>query len=216
MPTSTDRLRRQARRAAALLCAGLAAAVALSACSEASVTHATPAPSITPIVIATLPPIGFNHRYGNNPVTAADAFAMERQLFARQQYWEVGLRADPATAGYVDESDVSAAAAARAKFTNLFLVIASESLPTLRALLTGGNAGQQQYCEQLVEQFRSMGYSGLQTATVAVFFGESDQHARLTWSKAGGYAFTVLDNNLNGALLTPVPSATPFALPTPT
>ncbi len=215
MPTSTDRTR-LLRRVGALLCAGLAAAVLLSACSEASVTQPTPEPTLTPIVISTLPPIGFNHRYGNNPVAAADAFAMERALFAKKEYWEVGLRADPAQAGYVDESDPQAASAARARFTNLFLVIASESLPTLRALLTGGNPGQQAYCAQLVEQLRSQGYTGLQTATVAVFFGESDRHATLSWTRAGGYTFTVLDNNLNGALLTPVPSATPFAIPTPT
>lgn len=201
------------RRLGATLCAGLAAAALLSACSEAQVTHPAPQASATPIVIATLPPIGFNHRYGNNPVTAADAFAVERGLFARKQYWEVGLRADPAQAGYVQETDAQAAAAARAKFTNIFLVVASESLPTLRALVELGNAGQQKYCEQLVQQFVDEGYTGLQTATLAVFFGESDRHATLSWTRAGGYTFQILDNNLNGALVTPVPSATPFVAP---
>jgi hypothetical protein len=213
LPTSTDRTRPRLRRLGATLCAGLAAATLLSACSEAQVTRPTPEASPTPIVISTLPPIGFNHRYGNNPVTAADAFAMERALFARKEYWEVGLRADPAQAGYVEETDAQAAAAARARFTNLFLVVASESLPTLRALVTLGNAGQQQYCEQLVQQLITQGYTGLQTATVAVFFGESDRHATLSWTKAGGYTFQILDNNLNGALVTPVPSATPFVAP---
>jgi len=203
-------MRRRLRRLGATLCSGLAAAALLSACSEAQVTHPTPQASATPIVIATLPPIGFNHRYGNNPVTAADAFAVERALFAKKQYWEVGLRADPAQAGYVQETDAQAAAAARAKFTDMFLVVASESLPTLRALVEMGDAGQQKYCEQLVQQFVDEGYTGLQTATVAVFFGESDRHATLSWTKAGGYTFKILDNNLNGALVTPVPSATPF------
>jgi len=200
---------------AVALCAAAAAAL-LSACDEAQVTHATPAPSQTPIVLSTLPPIGFNHRYGNNPVAAADAFAMERRLFADKQYWEVGLRADPATDGYVDETDAAAASAARARFSDILLVIASESLPTLRTMLQGGNSGQQQYCEQLVEQLRTQGYSGLQQATVAVYFGESDRHAELSWTKAAGYSFTVLDGNLGNSLLTPIPSATPFIIPTPT
>lgn len=213
MPTSTDRSRRRLRRLGALACAGVAAAALLSACSEAQVTRPTPAASATPIVIATLPPIGFNHRYGNNPVTAADAFAMERTLFAQKQYWEVGLRGDPAQAGYVEETDTQQAAAARAKFTNIFLVVASESLPTLRALVELGNAGQQKYCEGFVDQLRAQGYTGLKTATVAVFFGESDRHATLTWSSAAGYSYQILDNNLNGALLTPPPTATPFVAP---
>jgi hypothetical protein len=209
LPTSTSR---GLRRVAALCCVAAGAAL-LSACSEAQVTHPTAQASQTPIVLATLPPIGFNHRYGNNPVAAADAFAMERKLFAGKQYWEIGLRADPAAAGYVDETNPTATAGARARFTDMLLIIASESLPTLRALLQAGDAGQQAYCEQLVEQLRAQGYSGLQKATVAVFFGESDRHAELTWTKSGGYAYKILDNNLNGALLTPIPTATPFVTP---
>jgi hypothetical protein len=186
----------------------------LAGCSgEARVTHATPAASSTPIVLTTLPPIGFNHRYGNNPVAAADAFAMERNLYAQKAYWEIGLRADPAEAGFVDESDPVAAGKARAKFTDMLMVMASESLPTLRALLQSGDAGQQKYCEGLVEQLRTQGYTGLQKVTVAVFFGESDRHADLTWDPKSGYAFKILDNNLNGALLTPIPTATPFVTP---
>jgi len=200
------------RRALAALCAAAVAAL-LTACDEAQVTHATAAPTTTPIVLSTLPPIGFNHRYGNNPVTAADAFAMERQLFAVKQYWEVGLRADPTQAGYVDETNPTLASAARARFTDATVIIASESLPTLRDLLQRGDAGQQQYCQQLVEQLRAQGYTGLQQATVAVFFGEGDRHAELTWTKAGGYVFKVLDGNLGNSLLTPVPSATPFVTP---
>jgi hypothetical protein len=211
LPTSTES---RTRRLGALLCAAVAAAALLSACSgEAQVTHSTPQATQTPIVLTTLPPIGFNHRYGNNPVAAADAFAMERKLFAQKQYWEIGLRADPATAGYVDETDTTATSAARAKFTDMLLIVASESLPTLRALLQSGDAGQQQYCQQLVEQLRAQGYTGLQKATVTVFFGESDRHAELSWSRSGGYSFKILDNNLNGALLTPIPSTTPFVTP---
>jgi hypothetical protein len=200
-------------RAGTLLCA-LAGGLLLSGCSEAQVTHRADA-TATPIQLSSLPPIGFNHRYGNNPVAAADAFALERRLFSQKEYWEVGLRADPTTAGYVDETDPQATGTARARFTELTMIIASESLPTLRALVQRGDAGQQQYCAQLVEQLRAQGYSAVEKANLTVYFGEARRHAELTWTRDGGYSFRILDNNLNGALLTPIPTATPFATPPP-
>jgi hypothetical protein len=212
LPTSTERPR---RRLAALLCAALAGATLLAACDEASVTHPTPTVSPTPFALSSLPPIGFNHRYGNNPVTAADAFAMERSLYARKQFWEIGLRGDPVEAGYVEETDRVATRAARGKFSDLQIIVASESLPTLRDLLGRGDDGQRTYCEQLVEQLRTQGYSGLQSVTMQVFFGESHRHSTLLWNPQFGYTYTVLDNNLKGTLLTPIPSTTPFTTPPP-
>lgn len=186
----------------------------LAACDEAQVSHQAPSTQ-TPFVISTLPPIGYNHRYGNNPVAAADAFALERALYTRREFWEIGLRAEPQSAGYVDETDLAATQAARGKFTGVSMIVASESLPTLRALLARGDAGQQTYCEGLVDQLRARGYSGLQSITLTVFFGEADRHATLTWTAAAGYRYTILDNNLNGALLTPIPTTTPFTTPPP-
>jgi len=196
--------------AGALLCAG--SALALSACSEAAVTHATPKPALT-FAVPTLPPIGFNHRYGNNPVAAADAFATERAEYARKEYWEVAIRADPYTAGFTDTTDPAATRVARASFTKLLMVIASESVPTLRAMVLLGDKGQQAYCQRFVDDLRALGYTGLTSASVLVFFGEADRHAQLTWSAQAGYAYTIYDNNLNGALTRPIPTATPFATP---
>jgi hypothetical protein len=207
LPTSTD-----LRRIGALLCAALCIAV-LAGCSEAQVTQQQPAATATPFVLTTLPPIGFNHRYGNNPVAAADAFALERKLFAQRAYWEVGVRTEPPSAGYAVETDPNATKAARAKFTDMFVVIASESVPTLRNLLLAGDAGQQAYCQDIVEQLRALGYTGLAKVNVSVYFGETDRHATLDWTPSTGYIYKILDNNLNGALLTPIPSATPFATP---
>ncbi len=192
---------------------GVVAPLLLAGCSEAQVTHPAPSSTPPPFALGSMPPIGFNHRYGNNPVAAADAFALERSLFSAKQYWEVAMRADPATAGYVEESDPVASRAARARVTSLLLVIASESATTLRQLVALDNAGQQAYCRQLLDRLRAEGYSGLRSADVEVYFGESHVHAKLSWTAAGGYQFTVYDNNLNGALLRPIPSATPFATP---
>jgi len=171
--------------------------------------------SPTPFLLGSLPPIGFNHRFGNNPVAAADGFALERALFAKKEYWEVGLRATPVTAGYVDETDPVATKAARGRFTSMVMIIASESLPTLRALVAGGDAGQQAYCVGLVDQLRGEGYTGLTDASVIVFFGESDRHALLSWTPIAGYKYQIFDNNLNGTLTKPIPTSTPFASPPP-
>jgi hypothetical protein len=210
LPTSTERRHRRGFAALLLACG---AALALAGCDEAQVSRPAPPATQTPFVLGSLPPIGFNHRYGNNPVAAADAFALERQLYAQRQYWEVGMHAEPAGAGYVDETDAAATAAARPQFTSLRVIIASESLPTLRALLARGDPGQQAYCEGLVAQLRARGYTGLATLALDVFFGESDRHAELTWSRAAGYHYTIFDGDLRGALSTPIPTSTPFTTP---
>ena len=199
-----------------MLCALFAAAtLLLSACSEAQVTHPTPVPTLPVFDVPTLPPIGYNHRYGNSPVAAADAFNLERSLFAMKQYWEVALRDSPVPAGYVDAANPDLLKAARARITAVLVVIASESLPTLRALVLSGDAGQKAYCVGLLDRLRAEGYTGLTSASVVVYFGEQDRHASLTWTPADGYAYTIYDNNLNGALTRPFRSATPFATPPP-
>ena len=206
MPTSTDAAPQRRRRG--LLCALLGAGtLLLSACSEAQVTHPTAVPTLPVFNVPTLPPIGYNHR------AVADAFALERSLFSVQQYWEVALRDTPVPAGYVDAANPDALKAARATISAVLLVIASESLPTLRALVLSGNDGQKAYCVGLLDRLRAEGYSGLSSATVIVYFGEQDRHASLTWTPAAGYAYTIYDNNLNGALTRSAPSATPFATP---
>ena len=103
-PTSTDRL------AKARIGAALAACLLLSACADYTIVLTTPTP--TPNTI-TLPPIGFNHRYGNSPVAAADGFALERRLFASHAFWEVAIQADPQLAGYIEVTNEKTSQAAR-------------------------------------------------------------------------------------------------------
>ena len=171
----------------------------------------TPAPS--PPAAATLPPFGYNHRYGNNPVAAADGFRLERQLIARGEYWEVAISTEPAAAGLVDHPDAAAVAAARAGARQATMIIATEIPSTIRALLAGGHAGQQAYCAGLLDQLRGIGYTGLQSARVEVYFTERDHHAELTWTPAGGTTYTVLDNDLGGDLSRLPGGTTPFPGP---
>jgi hypothetical protein len=185
----------------------------LTACSEVTVQHATPTPAPTTSSVPTLPPIGFNHRYGTNPVAAADAFRLERDLFSRKQYWEVALRTLPDAAGYVQVTDLAAVNRSRTQSTGVTLVIATEAIATIKDLLAGGDAAQQAFCQQLLDALRADGYGAFTTATVLVYFTEQDRHAQLTWTPSDGYHFTVFDNDLRGTTINPSPSTTPFAAP---
>ena len=173
----------------------------------------TPVPTAAP----TLPPIGFNHRYGNSPVAAGDGFDLERQLFAGKQFWEAALATRPERSGYVDRSDPAAVTAARAGASQLIMVFATEALATVRGFLAPGDDGQRQYLIDRVEALRAKGYSGLKSVTFYVYFGETHRHSELDWTPAAGYTYRIFDNNSLGITL---PSATPFqslpGLPTDT
>lgn len=163
----------------------------------------------------TLPPIGFNHRYGNNPVAAADGFDLERLLYSQQVFWEVGIRADPQLAGFVDRANPGAVAQARAKTTTLVISLATERLQTIKGMLAfASDAAQQQYCVALLDHLRALGYSNVTKVTMLVFFTEQDEHALLEWTPAKGYTFTVNDNDLRGnGILSGAGAATPLPAP---
>ena len=174
---------------------------------------ATPAPSASTLA---LPPIGFNHRYGNNPVAAHDGFTLERAFFAQQAYWEVAIHTDPVQAGYVALGNTAAVTAARHAATSLVLVIATEDRRTITGLLAAGSRpAQAAYVEAIVDRLRAAGYDRLTKAQVLVFFTESDEHALLTWSPAAGYAYTVYDSDLKGTSIVPGPGQTPLPSPPP-
>ncbi len=176
-----------------------------------TIVTTTPIPSAATLA---LPPLGFNHRYGNNPLAAKDGFTLERALFAQQVYWEVALRTDPMQAGFVDLADRKAVAAARRAVTSLTVVIATEARFTIRGLLAyGGDQGQEMYCEQLLRRLRATGYDGITSARVLVFFTEADEHAQLSWSLSAGYSFAVYDGDLSATGFTPAPGETPLPAP---
>ena len=205
MATAAGRRTWRRGLAALLLCA------TLSGCAELTIVDATPQP--TPATLA-LPPIGFNHRYGNNPVAAKDGFNLERLLFASKVFWEVALRTDPVKTGYVNMADPVAVSGARHAATSLLIVIATENGATITGLLAyRSDPAQAAYCETIVDRVRALGYDHLTSVQLLVFFTEADNHAKLTWSPSAGYAFTVYDNDLRNSGLTPTPTQTP--LPTP-
>src|SRR5579864_3813429 len=119
-------------RSPRLLLTALLACAALPGCADFTVVAATP--SAAPTSLA-LPPIGYNHRYGNNPVAAHDGFSFERAFFAQQAYWEVAIHTDPVQAGYVSLSNAAAVTAARHATTGVILVLATEDRRTITGLL---------------------------------------------------------------------------------
>lgn len=185
--------------------------LALSGCSDFVVLHPV---ATTTQPVQSLPPIGFNHRYGNTPLAAADGFALERSLFSAQEFWEVGVNTQPQAAGFIDRSDPRAVAAARAKVTVLLVALATERLNTIHGMLAyPQDSGQEQYCIDILQHFRALGYSSVTKATVLVFFTEQDEHASLTWTSAAGYHFAVYDHDLAGNQFRPGPTATPLPAP---
>jgi hypothetical protein len=204
--TSTKR----AAAAVALLCAS----ALLASCADVLIVETTPTP--TPDPSLSLPPIGFNHRYGSSPLAAKDGLAMERQLFSQQVYWEVAIRTDPVQAGYIKVGDPAVEKAARHAVTHIILVVATE----LRAVIEGmlafrTHADQQAYCQALLDHLRHVGYDAFTSAEVLMFFTESDEHAKMSWKASIGYTFVVNDNDLAGTVLRPGPSQTPLPQPLP-
>ena len=163
----------------------------------------------------TLPPIGFNHLYGENPVAARDASVMERQLFAQNVYWEVYLYTEPVQAGFVKLGDPAAVSAGRRKVTSVLLVVATEDRTTIqRYLAAPGKAGQEKYAEELLQAIRGFGYDNLSSAEVRVYFSERFEYSSLNWTLAHGYSYNVL---IKGFALGSSPGITPLPVPaTPT
>jgi hypothetical protein len=198
------------RLRAALLALGLCCT--LAACSDFTLVAVTATPNLA--ALPSLPPIGFNHRYGNTPVGSADAFKLERALYAEHVYWEVAIRTDPVLAGYVPLNDKKKVQAARHRATDLYIVIATEDAHTIEGMLAfPSHAGQQGYCTALLDAIRADGYDAITKAYVLVFFTESDQHAKLTWTSKSGYSFAVFDKDLVGTALAPKPAMTPLPSP---
>jgi hypothetical protein len=184
----------------------------MAGCADFTIVVSTPTPTVNTVQ---LPPIGFNHRYGNSPVAAADGFALERMLFATHAFWEVAIEADPQVAGYVDAARKSAVVAARHRMGHITLVLATELRVTIEGLLAfPDDAAQQRYSQALLDLVRADGYDSLDSAEVLVYFTESDQHSRLSWTARGGYSFKINDKNLVGTGLNPPPApVSPLPVP---
>jgi hypothetical protein len=185
--------------------------LALSGCAELTIVETTPVPTAATLG---LPPIGYNHRFGNSPLSAKDGFALERSLFGDRTYWEIAIQANPLKAGFIDLAKPANVTAARHAITSLLLVMATEDRNTISGLLAyRSHDAQATYCEAFLAGLRALGYDAFTSAQVLVFFTESDEHAKLTWSTKAGYKYVVYDYDLAHTGLTPGPSQTPLPAP---
>jgi hypothetical protein len=199
------------RSPARLALAASLCGLALSGCADFTVVAATPVPSAATL---SLPPIGYNHRYGNNPVAAHDGYNLERSNYAQQVYWEVAIHTDPVQAGYVQLGNAAQVAKARHAVTSVTLVLATEDRRTITGLLAEGtDQAQELYAETFLNRLRALGYDTFSKAQVLIFFTESDEHGQLTWSQQAGYTYKVFDNDLRSTGITPAPGETPLPSP---
>src|ERR1700730_17604971 len=153
-PTSTDQ-RRARRRPLLPLAAATMLFFALSGYAELRLVVTTPVP--TPATLG-LPPIGYNHRFGNSPLAAKDGFAMERSLFADHSFWEIAIQANPIKAGFIDLAKPATVAAARHAIKSVLLVMATEDRATISGLLAyRSHDAQAKYCEALLDRLRAIG-----------------------------------------------------------
>lgn len=188
----------------------VALVLVLAGCSEVSVSSATPIPAPT----QGLPPIGFSHRYGNNPMASHDGTQLERRFYAIREFWETELLTQPVAAGYVDVGSATAAAVARSAVTSMTVVLATEERGTIAGLLaTGSDTAQESYVESVLAVIRALGYDHLQSVDVQVFFSEHDKHADLMFA-GGRYTYTVHDGDVPPANLHVVTGGTPLPAPT--
>ena len=192
---------RRARWLPAIL---LALSLTTAACSDYHIV--TIPKSVTGSV--QLPPIGFNHLYGENPIAARDGLTLERQFWAGNVYWEVFLYTQPIENGFVSLGNAAAVQAARHRITGLILTVATEDTTTInRFLAFPGLPGQKTYAEAMLHAVEGFGYDSVSTAQVRIYFGELNEYANLTWNQSTGYNYKVLLNGFGEVQgVTPLPT----------
>lgn len=168
----------------------VAACVLLGGCGDFTITKT---PSLGSNSLLRLPPIGFNHVYGPNPLASRDAMSLERELFAEGAFWEVYLGPEPVQSGFVKLSDQRAVQAARLGVSSLIVTVATENINTIDGLLAfPGDPGPAKYAEKLLQNVQAIGYGNISSAQVHIYFSERYEYANLTWNKSSGYSFAVL------------------------
>ena len=178
MPTPLS-LRRITR--AGLMALLLLPALALSGCSAVAVIK-TAAPATS----------GFDTRYGNNPMAAADAAALQSALAANGQLWSIRLDTQPAAAGNVKVTDQNVLIAARGKVSSFTVTLTATAQSTIDGVSSRGAAGEQDYLQRLVQAIARAGYVKVTSVRVDLYF-RSSHHGVLTWKSGVGFAYTVLD-----------------------
>lgn len=159
----------------------LGCALSLAGCSQVAV-----------IKTAAAAASGFDTKYGNNPLAAADGASLESALRSRGQVWSIRVSTEPAAAGNVKVSDLNALVAARGKVRQFAMTLTATAQSTLQGFSARGPQGEQAYLQSLMQAIANAGYARITSVRVDVWF-QSSHHAVLTWTSAAGFKYSVLD-----------------------
>jgi hypothetical protein len=176
-PTSAARRLRRPALAGLLL----AAALALTGCTQVAIIRSAP-----------LAAGSFDAKLGNDPLAAADARSLQKALGARSQVWGIRLVTQPASAGYVTVSDLNQLVAARGKVTSFDLVLTATAPATLQGFSSQGTRGEQAYLESLAQAIAGAGYTKVTAVQIDVWY-QSSHHGVLSWRAGKGFAYKILD-----------------------
>jgi hypothetical protein len=166
---------------AVLAALAVGCAATLAGCSEVAVIK-TAAPAAA----------GFDARYGNDPLAAADGASLESALRSRGQVWSIRISTEPSAAGYVKVSDLNALVAARGKVRSFAMTLTATAQSTLQGFSARGPQGEQAYLESLMQAIANAGYARITSVRIDVWF-QASHHAVLTWTSAAGFKYSVLD-----------------------
>jgi hypothetical protein len=179
MPSPLAMLRRLPGRLGllALLAGG---AVALTGCEPVAIIKSAPVSA------------SFDQKYGNSPLAAGDAQALETSLRQHDQLWNLRLDTKPASAGFVSLTSSQAVLSGRGKATELDVTFTATADSTITGFSVRGSDGEQAYLVQLLQVIAQAGYIGIKSVRVDVYYGSS-HHGLLTWTSATGFVYKVLD-----------------------
>ncbi|HEV7677627.1 MAG TPA: hypothetical protein VGQ42_03575 [Candidatus Dormibacteraeota bacterium] len=171
---------RRTLRRLALAVPAVGIALALAGCDQVAV--------ITTTTVAAR----FDQSHGNNPVAANDGLLLEKGLAARGQVWTIRLDTQPAASENVQVSNQQAVIAARGKVSQLVLTLVANNQSTVDGISARGATNEQAYCETLVQDLASAGYTQMSQIKVELYYHAS-HHATLSWQASTQFVFKVLD-----------------------
>jgi hypothetical protein len=167
-------------RRLALALPALGIALALTGCDQVAV--------ITSTTVAAR----FDKAHGNNPVAANDGLLLERGLASRGQIWTIRLDSQPAGSEDVPVTNQQAVVGARGKVSQMVLTLVANNQSTVDGISARGATVEQAYCEALVQDLASAGYTRMTQIKVELYYHAS-HHATLSWQASTGFVFKILD-----------------------
>ena len=159
----------------------LGATLALTGCSQVAVIRSAP-----------LTRGSFDTSFGNDPLAAADAAALQNALRRQGAVWTITINTQPAAAGDINATDVHQLVAARGKVSRFGMTVSLTDAGAQSTFSARGPEGEQRTLQTLMQDVAQAGYIHITAVRVDVYY-QSSHHAVLTWTAATGFVYKVLD-----------------------